>query len=412
MPKTHDSSVKRDQTQRKSSATKSRRPARRHELPGQMDAALRRPDPTAAPSQSAAQQLSSSLQVQAIVQLEDRLNNPTPAPFQGESGPQPSLIHQAAQRGIVGAGAKLPYLESIQRSFGRHDVSSIQAHTDSAAAASARDMNAEAFATGNHVVFGGAPNLKTAAHEAAHIVQQRAGVQLKGGVGEVGDPYERHADEVAERVGQGKSAEDLLDRFVPAGRREGITSWVQSKAVVQRLPVVKEITEDEEAAITAYKGDQYKYFNFYLRGQQMGSKKVSGMGPMVADLTSALTKMSNVKDKKYSYTGTLYRGDKFTDYPDADQTLMDTKGEDITIASFFSTTKTKSVAEAYGPDIWKVTSNINGVDIHGAGVAQAAEGEVLFPPGSVFNITAERHKVGMVKPFGTRSRKISATQSG
>jgi hypothetical protein len=51
-------------------------------------------------------------------------------------------------------------------------------------------MGAEAFATGDQVAFGAAPDLHTAAHEAAHVVQQRQGVQLKGGVGEVGDAYE------------------------------------------------------------------------------------------------------------------------------------------------------------------------------------------------------------------------------
>jgi hypothetical protein len=71
-------------------------------------------------------------------------------------------------------------------------------------------MGAQAYATGNHVAFAAPPDLHTAAHEAAHVVQQRAGVQLKGGVGEAGDPYERNADAVADRVVQAKSAEDLL----------------------------------------------------------------------------------------------------------------------------------------------------------------------------------------------------------
>jgi hypothetical protein len=68
-------------------------------------------------------------------------------------------------------------------------------------------MGAEAYATGSSVAFTGAPDLHTAAHEAAHVVQQRGGVQLKGGVGEANDPYERHADAVADQVVQGKSAE-------------------------------------------------------------------------------------------------------------------------------------------------------------------------------------------------------------
>ena len=71
-------------------------------------------------------------------------------------------------------------------------------------------MGASAFATGNHVVFDRAPDLHTAAHEAAHVVQQAHGVNLYGGVGEAGDAYERHADAVADRVVAGQSAGDLL----------------------------------------------------------------------------------------------------------------------------------------------------------------------------------------------------------
>lgn len=73
-------------------------------------------------------------------------------------------------------------------------------------------MGVAAFATGAHVAFGRSPDLHTAAHEAAHVVQQRGGVQLKGGVGEAGDLHERHADAVADLVVQGKSSESLLDR--------------------------------------------------------------------------------------------------------------------------------------------------------------------------------------------------------
>lgn len=119
-------------------------------------------------------------------------------------------VQAAASHGASGSSTRLPYADQIQRLFGRHDVSDIQAHTDESAAAGARAMGAEAFATGKHVAFASPPDLHTAAHEAAHVVQQRAGVHLKGGVGETGDPYERNADAVADRVVQGQSAEDLL----------------------------------------------------------------------------------------------------------------------------------------------------------------------------------------------------------
>jgi len=133
-----------------------------------------------------------------------------PAPGAARSDEQ---VHQAAAAAIRGPGGRLPFLDQIQRAFGRHDVSHIVAHTDDAAAAGARAMGAEAFASGHHVAFAGAPSLHTAAHEAAHVVQQAGGVQLRGGVGAVGDRYEHNADAVADAVVRGASAEPLLDPF-------------------------------------------------------------------------------------------------------------------------------------------------------------------------------------------------------
>jgi hypothetical protein len=120
-------------------------------------------------------------------------------------------IQQAAAQGVAGGGGALPHGETIQRLFGRHDVSGIEAYVGGPAAAASRAIGAEAYATGHHVAFASTPSLHTAAHEAAHVVQQRGGVQLKGGVGETGDAYEQHADEVADRVVRGDSAETLLD---------------------------------------------------------------------------------------------------------------------------------------------------------------------------------------------------------
>ena len=125
-------------------------------------------------------------------------------------------IQAAAADGTRGAGGPLPHLDAIQASFGGHDVSGIGAHDGPAAAASAAAIGATAYATGDQVAFASAPSLHTAAHEAAHVVQQRAGVQLEGGVGAEGDRYEQHADAVADRVVRGESAEALLDQHAPA----------------------------------------------------------------------------------------------------------------------------------------------------------------------------------------------------
>jgi hypothetical protein len=142
-------------------------------------------------------------------------------------------VHVAAQRGVSGAGGALPHFATIQQLFGRHDVSGIRAHVGGEARQASHAIGAEAYAMGDRVAFSSAPDLHTAAHEAAHVVQQRGGVQLKGGVGEVGDPYERHADQVADAVVQGKSAEALLDQYAGTGGGGGARGVQQ--VAVQRI---------------------------------------------------------------------------------------------------------------------------------------------------------------------------------
>ena len=138
-------------------------------------------------------------------------------------------LHAEAQAGVAGGGGALPYADQIQASFGpRNDVGSIRAHVGGPAGASAERIGAEAYATGNQVAFRGAPDLHTAAHEAAHVMQQRDGVQLYGGVGKEGDAYERNADAVADRVVQGKSAADLLPN---GGGAAGASGAVQMRRV-------------------------------------------------------------------------------------------------------------------------------------------------------------------------------------
>jgi len=148
----------------------------------------------------------------------------------------PSEVHEAAARGVATPASRLPFGDLIQRCFGRHDVSAVQAHTGGAATASARAMGAEAYATGDHVVLGDRVDLHTVAHEAAHIVQQRGGVQLR--VGAAGDAYEQHADAVADAVVQDRSAEGLLDRHA-GGSATSASGAIQHAGAqpVQRMKV-------------------------------------------------------------------------------------------------------------------------------------------------------------------------------
>ena len=150
-------------------------------------------------------------------------------------------VHAAAAHGVQGGGSTLPHVESIQSAFGKHDVSRVSAHVGGKAKEASRAMGASAYASGNDVAFANQPDLHTAAHEAAHIVQQRAGVSLKGGVGQVGDSYEVHADKVADAVVAGKSAEPILDEM--AGESSG--GALQQKAIQRDAYKKPKANEDE-----------------------------------------------------------------------------------------------------------------------------------------------------------------------
>lgn len=135
-----------------------------------------------------------------------------------------------ATRGVAGTGTALPYQQQIQTSFGQHDVSGIRAFVGGDAAEASATLGAEAFAIGDAVAFRAPPDLHTAAHEAAHVLQQRAGVQLAGGIdGGAGDVHEQHADAVADAVVRGHSAAALLSAM-PRGGGAAAGALVQRKS--------------------------------------------------------------------------------------------------------------------------------------------------------------------------------------
>ena len=179
--------------------------------------------------------------------VQRKATEPGKRPLSQGAGPRArgdESIEAVAARGVAGTASPLPYRDVIQRSFGRHDVSQISAHVGGAATGATADIGAQAYATGTSVAFASAPDLHTAAHEAAHVVQQRGGVQLVGGVGEAGDVYERHADQVADAVVAGASAEALLDRHAGARGAPAPTAsgQVQRKLAVQAETAAGRIT--------------------------------------------------------------------------------------------------------------------------------------------------------------------------
>ena len=165
--------------------------------------------------------------------------------------PMPSTdVPAIAGAGVSGSGQRLPYLDRIQASFGDHDVTGVQAHIGGAAGDAAKQIGAVAYATGDHVAFDGAPDLHTTAHEAAHAVQQRsgAGLQLKGGLGQVGDAHEQHADAVADKVVRGESAEALLGAYAATPADAPTASAVQRQpattAAVQGPAISPEMRQE------------------------------------------------------------------------------------------------------------------------------------------------------------------------
>lgn len=174
----------------------------------------------------------------------------------GGTEADPGAIHAAAESGVAGSAGQLPHLDRIQQAFGSHDVGGVQAHVGGVAASACDSMGTQAYATGDHVAFKDSPDLHTAAHEAAHTVQQRAGVQLLGGVGKADDAYERNADDVAERVVAGQSAEGLLDQMVGSSISSAQGSGVQGLGGRLDQPLAEGAEAPAEGET---KGKQRKY---------------------------------------------------------------------------------------------------------------------------------------------------------
>src|SRR4051812_20564160 len=119
-------------------------------------------------------------------------------------------VQAAAAHALSGSDGPVPHREAIAKAVAPHDIDSIRAHSDERANEGTSAMDAKGVATRGRVAFAEPPSLHTAAHEVAHVLQQRGGVQLDSGVGQQGDAHEQHADAVADRVVRGESATDLL----------------------------------------------------------------------------------------------------------------------------------------------------------------------------------------------------------
>lgn len=173
---------------------------------------------------------------------------PRPAGLISTTAPRAEIANGLAARGIAGASAQLPHLEQIQRAFGAYDVRHVRAAVGGDAAAASAGLGARAYAVGDRVAFRREPDLHLAAHEAAHVIQQRAGVSLDTGGPRGGDAAEQHADAVADAVVAGRSVEDMLAR-APSGRGVQRSPETEDRAALATTPGGNRLGELDELTV-------------------------------------------------------------------------------------------------------------------------------------------------------------------
>jgi Domain of unknown function (DUF4157) len=147
----------------------------------------------------------------SLLQLQQRYGNQYVARLAqrlGQAGPAAAMhsaVHDMAASGVQGAGHRLPHADRIQQALGPHRLDGVQAHTDAAARAASRELGTEAYTTGNKIAFASRdPDLRTVAHEAVHVIQQRAGLP-----GDRND-LERRAETAADAIEHGRSPAGFL----------------------------------------------------------------------------------------------------------------------------------------------------------------------------------------------------------
>ena len=203
--------------------------------------------------------------------------------------PESTRVHGDLSASHNRTGERLPFLDAIQKSFGRHDISHVRAHSQRGAAAEAAAMGAEAFTRGPDITFARRPSLHTAAHEAAHVVQQRAGgPEIAGGMGRDGDASERHADEVADRVARGQSSESSLDALPGASAPRHGEGAGSARKVHRPILQMRRVPPNIQALLTAASGRNAANFAANAEGaERLIARAMAELTP--ADRAAVLT---------------------------------------------------------------------------------------------------------------------------
>jgi hypothetical protein len=230
-----------------------------------------------------------------------------------------------AAAGVAGAVTPLPHADRIQASFGPHDIGHVRATVGGDGRAAAARLGARAYTLGDRVAFAGEPDVWLAAHEAAHVVQQRGGVHLDGGVGERRDAHEQHADAVADAVAEGRSAAPLLDAY-----RSGAP-----RVAVQKAPakVTRNVSPDGTDELDAWMLFRGEYLVLVLRPDADVFDRFDTEPSLLDKLGAALTRALEpaggpVPETKAFITGAVVRSlveaglPAWVDAPDSELAAM------------------------------------------------------------------------------------------
>ncbi|WP_372236713.1 DUF4157 domain-containing protein [Streptomyces sp. MNU77] len=162
-----------------------------------------------------------------------------------------SAVHDVLRTGGRGLGSA--ERADMEARLGA-DFSDVRIHTDAAAKASAAEVGARAYTSGNHIVIGdGGADKHTLAHELTHVIQQRqgpvAGTDNGSGlrVSDPSDRFEREAEANATRVMSGPRPQTDTARSADRTASGG-DGAVQRVVDVQRVASDKQLVIDGGAA--------------------------------------------------------------------------------------------------------------------------------------------------------------------
>ncbi|MDP5279077.1 DUF4157 domain-containing protein [Sphingomonas sp. DG1-23] len=177
----------------------------------------------------------------------------------------------------------------------RHDFSSVRVHAGTQAAYAARAVDARAYTLGQNIVFGQGEytpgtteGTRLLAHELTHVVQQRQGISLKGGIGQIGDAYERHADAVADAVVADRPAATLL-----ANRPRGGSGAGGAAIQRQQAPAAASVPATEQAVET--EGDKMRRAILEAAEGRYGDKTTIVSEAEIKDIQEGRWRMRPVK---------------------------------------------------------------------------------------------------------------------